>query len=208
MSVFTLATILEISSDFCRCAYKFMMPVQSASTFDLMSQNLPFDLTSSNILTNFPLVVAGLLMSLCFLGVAGVFHFTIEKLATCTWKIIVRLTLMLLEFWKLLLNLFNHVGELIPEIAELLGVVLVIVVILHILFLFYGVHLFSQLHPDKVVEIWLSFAFMYTAIMIKVVTCLQSDWGMYVLTKILNVIFPELLTFNLLNLQAPTPQPT
>jgi hypothetical protein len=207
MSVFTLATILEISSDFCRCAYKFMMPVKPASTLELISQNLPFDLTSSNMLTNFPLVVAGLLMSLCFLGVMSVFHFTIKKLATCTGKIIVRFILMLLEFWNLLLNLFNHVGELFPEIAELLGVVLVIVVISHILFLFYGVHLLSQLHPDKIVEIWISFAFTYTAFMSKVVTCFKSDWGMYVLTKILNVIFPELVQSNLLKLQAPTPKP-
>jgi hypothetical protein len=208
MSEFTFATLLEISSDLCYSAYKVMMPAKPVSTLEWITGHLHFDLASINMRTIFPLVVAGLLLALCFLGVASVFLFTAKKLAMCLWKIVARLVRMfILEIWNFLINEFNHLTELVEELAELIGVVLVITVVSHLLFLFYLVHSFSLWNPERVVEIWLSFAFTYTSFISNVVTYFKSDQGMYVLTRVLNIVCPELLKSNVFKRQPLAQQP-
>lgn len=192
--------VLEILSN-------VIKPAEPAGILERLHGYLPVDVKTDDIQKMFPLLVSGIFLTICLLMVGKVLHFTMEKLAIALWKVAKRLFLMCLEFPNMLIKLWEHLGKLMPEIAEFLGILLVVIVALHILFLLYGVHMFVQLNPDHCFQIWGFFAATYYCIMLNVVTYFNTYEGMSRMTKILNVIFPELVKSNLLNLQAPTPKP-
>ena len=193
--------VLEILSN-------VIKPAEPAGILERLHGYLPLDVKTADMQRMFPLLVSGIFLAICLLLMGKVLHFTMEKLATSLWKIVKRLGLMGLEFPALLLKLWDHIGELIPEIVTFLGILLVVIVASHVLFLLYIVHLYAQLNPDNLFQIWGFFAAAYASILLHVVTYFNTYEGMSRMTKILNVIFPELVKSNLLNLQAPTPKPT
>jgi hypothetical protein len=182
-------------------------PAEPAGILERLHGYLPVDVKTTDIQNMFPLLVSGIFLTICLLMVGKVLHFTMEKLAIASWKVAKRLFLMLLEIPNFFLKIWEHLGELMPEIATFLGILLVVVVASHVLFVLYIVNSYAQLHPDICFQIWGLFAAGYSSIVINAVTYCNTPRGMSVLAKILNVIFPELVQSNLLNLEAPTPKP-
>ena len=182
-------------------------PAEPAGILERLHGYLPVDAKTADILKMFPLLVSGIFLTICLLMMGKVLHFSMEKLAIALWKVVKRFGLIGLEIPNFFLKIWEHLGELMPEIATFLGILLVVVVASHVLFVLYIVNSYAQLHPDICFQIWGLFAAGYSSIVINAVTYCNTPRGMSVLTKILNVIFPELVQSNLLNLEAPTPKP-
>jgi len=182
-------------------------PAEPAGILERLHGYLPVNVKTTDIQNMFPLLVSGIFLTICLLMMGKVLHFTMEKLAIALWKVVKRLFLMLLEIPNFFLKIWEHLGELMPEIATFLGILLVVIVASHVLFVLYIVNSYAQLHPDICFKIWGLFTAGYCSIVFNAMTYCNTPRGMSILTKILNVIFPELVQSNLLNLQAPTPKP-
>ena len=216
MSAIDSATILKICGDIWHSAqagiFDFMNTAKPASSLGGFQFGLSWFnnkpppgvidfINNSDIM--FPVVVGGLITLLILLLTGCALHFVVEQLLTCIaeimWTVI---SITFLEFCKFLVCQFRHVGRLLRLLMKLVFIILLIVVALHLIFLFGAVNLYAKLNPDMVFEIWTGFAISYPLAIRKVIRFCESKWLRSLATRVLDMIFPELVQYTLATQQA------